>query len=760
MPNKENIPFFYDDFNPVIFFIKRFIALSVGAGATVCAGVCFLFLWLNSSLPPIEKFSTRVRTPSVTIQAVDGTILANYGDLFEEFLNVSDLPPHVINALLAVEDRRFYVHNGIDIIGVVRAMITNLRANRIVQGGSTLTQQLAKNMLMSSGFYRVSDRSIQRKLHEIILAIKLETRFCKNEILTLYLNRVYFGAATYGIDAAARRYFGKSGKELTLFEAAVLAGLLRAPSRFSPTANPKKSVERAKFVLAAMEASGFIDASWREHIEEWEQSFVQMVYTSEKGSRYFADWVFETIPSIIGPIEQDLTVVTTLNPDMQHQTEEICAKYYKEHSEEYKFAQMAVVAMTPSGAVLAMIGGVDYGKSQFNRATSARRQSGSAFKTFVYLAALEAGIDMDEKFDDSAFEQGTWKPGNYKWKSLGEVSMLEAYVSSVNSVCLRVAQQIGIRAVIKTAKRLGITSPINSDLTIAIGSSELTLIECVRAYAPFFNNGYMCWPYGILEIRDKNGEILYQRTKDVTTRVIEEKPLADMKTMMRSVVQRGTGRAANVDSNVMGKTGSNSNRDAWFFGGRHSIAQNQEDQEQGNEESIWIRDNKFAALSSEDNYNYELSSKVIADQEGIVLGVWIGNDSAGKKMAPMSTGGRIPARIAASLLRAYMEESAERKGSNGGGNGNGGGGAGATNTGAAQKIANGASADAVNKSAARSIDQLLNFQKKRDKSDSDLLIQPDTLPPSIIEREAEREPEDFNIPANKLFGEAEGAVVF
>jgi penicillin-binding protein 1A len=620
-------------FNPFLYFVKSFMSLFIGAGFVLAACGIALFWWLNSSLPPIKDFSSRVRVPSVTIQAVDGTVIANYGELFEEFIDVGDLPPYVINALLAVEDKRFYAHNGVDIIGLVRAMVQNLRAHRIIQGGSTLTQQLAKNMLISNGFFSIGDRSIRRKLQELILAAKLESRFLKNEILTLYLNRVYFGAATYGIDAASRRYFQKTAKELTLFEAAILAGILCAPSRYSPTASPKKSIERAKLVLTSMEASSFIDASWREHLSEWAESFVQnMTAVSEKGSRYFADWVYENIPSLIGPIDQDLTVVTTLHPKVQHHAEEVCARYYKDFADEYKFSQASAIAMTPSGAVLAMVGGLDYGKSQFNRATVARRQPGSAFKTFVYLAALEAGIDRDEKFDDSAFQQGSWKPGNYKWKELGEISLFEAYVYSVNSVCVRIAKEIGIRSVIKTARRLGITSPLNADLTLALGSPDLTFIELVRAYAPFFNDGYLCWPYGIVEIRDKNGEILYQRTRDVRVRVIEDEPRFTMNTMMRTVIVRGTGRATNVDPNVIGKTGTNSNRDAWFLGGILATPPNVESVVEGEDDDPWV----------------------IAKMVGMVIGFWIGNDSREKKMAPHSTGGRLPARMAGDFIKVCL----------------------------------------------------------------------------------------------------------
>lgn len=612
-------------------FFKTFLKLCITFLFFLIIAGGLSFVWLNQTLPPIKNFNSHVRTPSVTIQAFDGTVIATYGDLFEEFITVNDLPPYVTNAFLAVEDKRFYNHNGVDIVGLIRAAIKNYHAHRIVQGGSTLTQQLAKNMLMSSGFYEVTDRSIKRKFQEFILAIKLEAYFSKSEILTLYLNRVYFGAGTYGIDAASRRYFHKSAKDLTLFEAAILAGVLRAPSRYSPIANPKRSVERAKLVLKSMELNNFISEKWQDYIGEWSQSFFQMIIEREKGSRYFADWVFENISSIIGPVDQDLTVVTTLHLDMQHQTEKICKKFFDDFGKEYKFSQVASMIMTPSGAILAMVGGLDYGKSQFNRAISALRQPGSSFKTFVYLTALDEGIDENEMFDDSLYEQGTWKPSNYKWKERGEVSLFDAYVYSVNSVCIRVAKRVGIRNVIKTAQRLGITSPLNEDLTLSLGSPDLAFIELMRAYAPFFNYGYACWPYGIYEIRNKNGDIIYQHSEGSCVKVIRDQSLDVMKKMMRAVIARGTGRAANVDPYILGKTGSNSHRDAWFFGGREPLLE---------EENVWD----------------ELSPRTIINREGIVLGVWIGNDASDKKMVPMSTGGRIPTRIAGSLFKEFLQQ--------------------------------------------------------------------------------------------------------
>jgi penicillin-binding protein 1A len=508
---------------------------------------------------------------------------------------------------------------------------------------------------------------MKRKLQELILAIKLEANFSKYEILTIYLNRIYFGAGTFGIDAASRRYFQKPAKEMNLFEAAILAGILKAPSRYSPSSNPKRALDRARIVLSSMEASGFITDKWKVYFEDWSKEFLGRSGRKENGCRYFADWVFETIPELIGAISEDLTVVTTLHPEMQKQTELICKKFYDEFKDEYKFNEVSSVVMSPTGEVFVMVGGLDYGKSQFNRATAALRQPGSAFKTFVFLAALENGIDKDEKFEDSPYEQGTWKPGNYMWKELGEISLFEAYVYSVNSVCIRIAKKVGIRNVIKTARRLGITSPLNNDLTLSIGSPDLTLMEMLRAYAPFINGGYLCVPYGIVEIRNKNGDILYQH-KTKKLRVIEDEQLCSMREMMRAVIVRGTGRAANKSENAIGKTGSNSNRDAWFFGGLLPERRNGNTETVDQEEpatdilsAINRLDPNLFILKSKDeaeddstiSADEKQSTKAIADN-GLVMAVWIGNDMSDNKMAPISTGGRIPTRIAGAILEKFI----------------------------------------------------------------------------------------------------------
>jgi penicillin-binding protein 1A len=626
-PLKEDTEYTYSFFKR---FIRNFIILIFNTGVLVGAGIIGAFFWLNGSLPSLDKLNVPSRIPSVTVQAADGTTLAIYGDLYDEFIPAQDLPIYVKNAFLAVEDRRFYQHQGIDFKGILRALIINFRASRVVQGGSTLTQQLAKNLLTAKGIFSVYDRSIKRKMQEFLLTLKLEARFSKDQILSIYINRVSFGSGVYGIDAAARKYFQKSAKNLTIFEAAILAGVLRAPSRYSPIAHPQRAITRARVVLKAMEDSGSLDPHWHMLLPGWETDFLKKPPAFEKGYKYFADWVYEVLPSIIGPIEQDLIVTTTLNTFIQKTTEEVFQEFYTKFGEEYKFQQVAGILASADGAILAMVGGLDYGKSQFNRAVHSMRQLGSAFKPFVFLAAIEEGVEIDFMMDDSPYEHGSWKPGNYKWKTLGEISVLEAFVYSVNSVCLRLAEMVGLRKVLNVAKRLGIQSPLNYNMTTAIGASEGTMLEYMRAYATFANYGYAVWPYGIFEVRDKDGNILYQHSDEANVCVIEDEALRKMKVLMRTVIQRGTGRAANVDEHLFGKTGTNGQRDAWFCVCRDPIP-----------------DADFTDID-------EHSPRYMIDMHGLAFIAWVGNDCSEQPMAPLSTGGRIPARAAAEIIKRIM----------------------------------------------------------------------------------------------------------
>ena len=586
-----------------------------------------LILWFSHDLPDLKNIQINSRKPSVTVQSYDGVILGTYGDLYEDMVKVQDLHPHVPQALMAVEDRRFYSHFGVDIIGLIRAAYANYRAQRVVQGGSTLTQQLAKNILFTQGTFNINDRSYKRKIQEVLLAVWLELKFTKDQILTLYLNRVYFGSGTYGVDAAARRYFGKSARNLTVFEAAVIAGLLKAPSKYSPAQHPKRAKERAKVVLELMENAGFIK-DYQGHLEEGAKGLADNTRERDQGMRYFADWIYETLPQVVGAIDKDLIVITTLDVAMQRHAEYVCKYHLETMGKDLKVSETALLAMTPPGAIKAMVGGKDYGDSQFNRTTQAHRQPGSAFKTIIYQAALESGMTPDTLMDDTPIEVGTWKPSNFKWKTRGMVTLREGLAHSVNSVSIRLTQQVTPQKVAEVAKRLGITSQLTLDLSISLGTGEATLLELTTAYATFANQGLAVWPYGIWEVRDKSGNILYRHPDHPGRQIISASVLQGMREMLRAVVESGSGRATNIDGSVAGKTGSNGDKDAWFFG---------------------YRENQQATTEAE-----------IQGYNNVVVGVWVGNDN-NRPMAKVSTGGRMPTRIAAAFFKGESFEKPLKK---------------------------------------------------------------------------------------------------
>lgn len=569
-----------------------------------------ILLWFIQDLPDLNRLQTNVRTPSISIQAVDGTVIGTYGDVFEEMVKVQELPVHVPQALMAVEDRRFYYHFGVDFIGLARAAYENYRANRVVQGGSTVTQQLAKNLLFTEGAFDTRDRSFKRKILEVLLSVWLEWKFSKDDILTMYLNRVYLGSGTFGIEAAAQRYFNKSARELTVFEAAVIAGLLKAPSRYSPSSNPEKAKERAKVVLQLMQEAGFIKDA-----QKYFNEGIHVLANNKQDScfKYFCDWVMELIPNLVNGLDRDLIVVTTLNPVMQRHADQVCVDYIKDMGSKLKASQLALLSLSPDGAVRAMIGGQDYKKSQFNRVTQALRQPGSAFKMFIYLAAIEAGVNPEDLIDDSPIVVGNWRPSNFTWKTRGEISIQEAFARSVNSPSIRLMLKVTPKKVIDVAHRLGITSKMEEHISLSLGAIETTLLDLTAAFATFANEGRAVWPYGILEIRDKEGNILYKREEQPTPIIVKSEALHKMRTLLRAVIAEGSGRAANLAPTVMGKTGSNGDRDAWFIGMR----EHQED------------DGGF---------------------QDLVVGVWTGNDN-NKHMAKQSTGSMIPTRVAAAFLR-------------------------------------------------------------------------------------------------------------
>jgi penicillin-binding protein 1A len=532
------------------------LVLGIWGGVALAA----IFGYFALTLPDTNALKSAERRPSITLVAADGALIATFGDLFGEPAKLKELPKYLPEAVIATEDRRFYQHFGLDLIGLTRAAVTDVRAGRIVQGGSTITQQLAKNLFLTP------ERTAARKIQETLLSLWLERKFTKDQLLEIYLNRVYLGAGTYGVDAAAHRYFGKSARELNLYESAIIAGLLKAPTKFSPARDRERAAARAEQVLANMVDAGFLtDAQAKEAARQ--STTLGQVASTRSGARYFADWIVEQLGDFADMTSQDITVVSTLDPRMQAAAEAAVAETLARDGVKAAAGQAALVAMTPDGAVRALVGGRDFGVSQFNRATQALRQPGSAFKPFVYLAGLEAGLHGSDRMVDGPITIANWQPHNYPGRYLGNISLAEAFAQSINTVAVQVELRAGVARVVSTAHRLGITAELGRDASLALGTSEVTLMELTGAYATFANGGTSVWPYGIAEIRDRTGKILFRRSGSGLGRVMSPELAGAMTELMSGVIARGTGRAAALDRPAAGKTGTTQDsRDALFVG--------------------------------------------------------------------------------------------------------------------------------------------------------------------------------------------------
>jgi len=543
--------------------VRRTVGKLVRWSVTLCVWAVIAFAALvgyyATDLPDVSKLNEFERRPEIVLQDASGARLAAFGDIYGQAVTVRDLPKFMPQAVMAIEDRRFYEHVGIDVIGLARAFATNIASGRVRQGGSTITQQLAKIVFLTR------ERSMKRKIQEMLLAFWLEQEFTKDQILTIYLNRVYLGSGTYGVDAAARRYFGVSGRRLSLYQAALLAGLLKAPSRLNPINDPKAADKRARVVLAAMQEAGFITEKQRREAVRNRGQMTEPL--TDRGHRFFADWVLEEVNRKVSVTGQDLIVKTTLSPTLQEFAERHVAAALKKYGDKRHIGQAAFVAMTPGGAVRAMIGGRNYVSSQFNRAVQSKRQPGSAFKLFVLLAALEKGLDPDDRFVDRPIRIGKWSPKNYDRKYRGEVTMREAFARSLNSVAVRVSERVGRGRVIAMAKRLGVRSELKPHPSIALGTDETNLMEMTGAYAALANGGVRVRPYGILEIRTKGGQLLYKRRETVEERSLSRKTVAQANNILNAVIEWGTGKLARLNVAAAGKTGtSQDSRDAWFIG--------------------------------------------------------------------------------------------------------------------------------------------------------------------------------------------------
>jgi len=519
-----------------------------------------LAVYYGSQLPPIDQLAIPKRPPNIAILASDGALIANRGDTGGAAIRLADLPSYLPKAFISIEDRRFYAHWGLDPVGVGRAVVTNLLGRGGMQGGSTLTQQLAKNLFLTQ------ERTVSRKIQEAILALWLEHKFSKDQILELYLNRVYFGSGAYGVEAASEHYFGHSAREASLAESAVLAGLMKAPSKLAPDRNPEGANERAAQVLTAMAQEGHISES------QAKQALGQPAQArrdARSGSvNYVADYVMDSLANTIGAIDEDIVVSTTVDERLQLAAENALAEELNKKGDKFGVTQGALVSIDPDGAVRALVGGRNYAESQFNRAVSAKRQPGSAFKPFVYLAGLEHGLTPESVKEDAPINLKGWQPENYSHEYMGPVTLTRALSLSLNTVAIRVGLEAGPKTVAKTAHRLGIKSELQINPSIALGTSEVTPLELVTAYAPFANGGIGVSPHVITKVTTATGKSLYQGKAEALGRVVDPQYVAMMNRMMQETLLTGTARKAELPGwQAAGKTGTSQDfRDAWFIG--------------------------------------------------------------------------------------------------------------------------------------------------------------------------------------------------
>jgi penicillin-binding protein 1A len=525
----------------------RLLGFAVIAIIWSALAVALSVLWFARDLPRPEAALDAARRPSLALEDRSGRVFATFGDIVGEPLHLKDMPPYLPAAAVAIEDRRFWHHPGIDPVGLARAAWVNLTTGHLVQGGSTITQQVAKNLFLTNA------RTLRRKVQELLLTLWLEHTFSKREILEIWLNRVYLGSGTWGMDAGARMYFGVSARRVSLWQAAMLAGLPRAPSRLNPRTDPVAATTRAREVLAAMADTGAITA------EQAHAAASQIVLPPppQLATGWFADWIASQAQSFT-PENADARIRTTLDAQLQAAAESRLAALLDGPGSAAGVSQGALVALdAATGAVRAMVGGRDYRQSPYNRAVLARRQPGSAFKPFTWLAALEAGVRSDDTVLDAPIRVGHWSPADFERQYLGEISVEEALAQSINTAAVRLLLQAGgPRAVAKVAARLGISDRLPNDASLALGTGEVGLLELAASYAAFCNGGNRIAPYGVEALRTSPQP------------VIDPDPAAMMLRMLTAVVARGTGHVAAVPGrSVAGKTGTTQDyRDAWFVG--------------------------------------------------------------------------------------------------------------------------------------------------------------------------------------------------
>ena len=533
--------------------IKFFIVMAIWFGLVLAVVIMYYY----QGLPSLEDLEEK-SNPTIEIQYSNGNKITTFGDFYTDQVIYKQIPRHLIEAVVATEDRRFFTHSGVDILGILRASYVNSRAGRIVQGGSTITQQLAKLLFLTH------ERTYKRKIQEILLAYKLENTFSKEQIITLYLNHAYFGAGNYGIAPAAKYYFNKPVAKINLNESAILAGLLKAPSKLSPMNNKALAENRANQVLSNMIDAGYIEGKNAKNLEG------AINYKMDKMQRlYFSDYVLDIYDGFVDheiKRNKNIIIKTSLDEKIQNIAEDEVDNFVTKN--KLGKTELAVIIMSKDGAILGMIGGKNYQQSPFNRAVKSKRQAGSAFKTFVYLAAFEQGFKPGDIFEDKKTNISDWNPENYNKKYYGEVSLAHSFALSLNSVAIQLTSKLNKKALGETIEKLGITADLDlNDPTMALGTTQLSLLELTSAYIPIADEGKAIITYGIEEIYDSKDEILYKRESSGLGSIIEDDHVEMMKKILRGVVEYGTGKNANVASNIYGKTGtSQASRDAWFIG--------------------------------------------------------------------------------------------------------------------------------------------------------------------------------------------------
>lgn len=519
-------------------------------------GLMVIGIFVAIARGEIDSFEDLKASPNgqmIRVRAADGTVIQSIGPSFGRWLTIRQLPSEMKDAMVAVEDRRYFMHPGVDPIGITRSFYLRAIEGRWTQGGSTITQQLARNVYLNN------NKEFGRKMREIILALAMETKFSKEQILELYLNKVYFGGGAYGVDAASRKFFDHGAEELTLAEAAIIAGLVKAPSRYSPTADAQAALGRAGVVVEVMQDAGMITAAQAASVKP---SLVKMAAEPPQDSvRYFTDWALPQLDGLIDETEKPIDVWTTLDLKMQRAATAAIVGNVP------KGLQGALVAIDRDGAVKAMVGGTDYVTSNYNRAVTAVRQPGSAWKLFVYLTALEGGMRPEDKVVDEPVEIDGWQPRNSGGSYAGEISLRTAFAYSKNTVAAQLGQEFGTSSVANMARRFGITTPINTLPSMVLGTSETRVIDMTRAFAAVQAKGRSITPFGISKVTTIEGEVLYSAKPQKSIQLVEDYVAGGMTDLMQSAVATGTGRAANIGRPVAGKTGTTtSNKDGWFLG--------------------------------------------------------------------------------------------------------------------------------------------------------------------------------------------------